>query len=378
MLEPWILQLDAHERTLADAATRGRQPNRTGSTGRRPTGQDRSASPGRRPTRQDRSTSRGTSQTGSRRRSRSSSESAQRHSYRRRKHRRRSPSPSDSSSDSNSSDNEAGENGKRRKLDPSLFDWEVNQTIQNAVLSPAHLAVQRRYENFSTDPKECLRLIKNSHPPPFTDAGFRAIVYSTPVNFDEVLSYFRSPSVSTSTTHSLGNGLIFQTSNTTHSHKVVDRDSWRFAWVRYERVLNHIFNSRQAELETYYEYIQNIFDHRHSWLDPQIITFDKACRALIASARGRILFSDVQQFSELKESHFQASGLAYMAPTHNTSGSGSRDGGKSKKRRKEICRNWNNGRCTADDCRYRHICSSCKSSDHTNKSCPNRNSGKSV
>ncbi|KAK0502774.1 hypothetical protein EDD18DRAFT_1135053 [Armillaria luteobubalina] len=344
MLEPWVAQLDAHERSLTDAANRGREQHRDESPQRQESPQ------------------------------RSTSPSERRH----RRRRRRSPSPSDSSSDSYSSSEENRDEGKRRKLDPSLFDWEINRTIQNAILSPAHLAIKKRYDNFSADPRECLRLIKNSHPPPFTDAGFRSIVYSTPVNFDEILSYFKCPSVPTGTTHSLGNGLVLQTANTSHTHKVGCRDTWRYVWVRYERVLNHIFSGRQAELETYYEFIQNIFDNRRSWLDLQIIAFDKACRALIASARGRLLFSDVQKFTELKESHFQASGLAYVAPASETTTGGSKDGTRPKKRRREVCRNWNSGRCNADDCRYRHVCSNCKSSDHPSKSCPSRNTGKPV
>ncbi len=35
-------------------------------------------------------------------------------------------------------------------------------------------------------------------------------------------------------------------------------------------------------------------------------------------------------------------------------------------------------RCTANDCRYQHVCSNCKSNEHPSKSCPNRNNGKSV
>ncbi|KAK0213796.1 hypothetical protein IW262DRAFT_1467146 [Armillaria fumosa] len=319
MLEPWVIQLDAHDRSLTDAADRGRRQHRGESPRRESREQATSSSP-----------SRERGRVRSHRRSRSPSERP------RRRRRRRSPSPSDSSSDSDSPSEETRDEGKKRKLDPSLFDWEVNRTIQNAIPSPAHLAIKKRYENFSADPRECLRLIKNSHPPPFTDAGFRSIVYSTPVNFDEILSYFKSPSVPTGTTHSLGNGLVLQTANTGPSLKVTCRDSWRYAWVRYERVLNHIFRGRQAELETYYEFIQNIFDNRRTWLDTQIIAFDKACRALIASARGRLLFSDVHQFAELKESHFQASGLAYVAPAGETTASGgSKDGGKPKKRRRE-------------------------------------------
>ncbi|KAK0243662.1 hypothetical protein EDD85DRAFT_760059, partial [Armillaria nabsnona] len=275
-------------------------------------------------------------------------------------------------------DGEAGPDSKRRKLDPSLFDWEVNKTIQSAILSPAHLAIKRRYENFSTDPKECLRLIKNSDPPPFTDAGFRSIVYGTPVNFDEVLSYFKSPSVSTSTTHSLGNGLVFQTTNTSLSHKVGTDTQWRFVWVRYVRVLNHIFSGRESELNTYDEFINDIFDHHQTWMHPQIIALDRSCRALIAASRGRVLFSDTQRFAQLKESHFAASGLAYVAPPTDSTPGGSKDGGRAKKRRREICRNWNANRCTANDCRYQHVCSNCKSNEHPSKSCPNRNNGKPV
>ncbi|PBK83567.1 hypothetical protein ARMGADRAFT_896182, partial [Armillaria gallica] len=143
-------------------------------------------------------------------------------------------------------------------------------------------------ENLSTDPKECLRLIKNSDPPPFTDARFRSIVYGTPVNFDEILSYFKS---------------------------LIGTDTqWRFVWVRYVRVLNHIFSGQESELNTYNEFINDIFDHHQTWMHPQIIALDRSCHALITASQGRVLFSDIQRFTQLKESHFAASGIAYVAP----------------------------------------------------------------
>ncbi|KAK0458972.1 uncharacterized protein EV420DRAFT_1270178 [Desarmillaria tabescens] len=365
MLEPWLAQIDAHEKSLADAADRGRQ--------RQPP--DDAAGGQNRGSPNARSRSRGRS----RPRSRSQSRHGRRRHDRRRRHRRRSTSSSDSDSESDSSADEAEGHAKRRKLDPSLFDWEVNRTIQNAVLSPAHLAVKRRYENFSADPKECLRLIKNSHPPPFTDNGLRAIVYGSVVNFDEVHSYFNSPSVPTTVTHSLGNGLVFQTAETSYAHKVVNRDNWKFVWDKYEEILNHIFNGRQAELRRYYKFINNLFQRRHPSMDPQVIVFEKACRAHIASSRGTMLFNDIHEFIELKESYLEVTGLAYVAPPGEAGTSGSsREGGRPKKRRREICRNWNGGRCSADDCRYRHVCSNCKSNDHSSKSCPSRNTGKSV
>ncbi len=357
MLEPWLTQIDAHEASLADAADRGRQiDRRSPSSNDRRRGQDRRSRTG----------SRG--RAGARRRSRSPSILSRRRHGRHRRHRRRSPSPSDSDSDSDPSDEETGGYSKRRKLDPSLFDWEVNRTIQNAVLSPAHLAIKRRYENFSADPKECLRLIKNSHPPPFSDNGLRSIVQGSVVNFDEVLSFFKSPSVPITTTHSIGHGLVFQTANTAYANKVINRDNWAFVWDKYEEVLNHIFSGRHAELRKYYKFINNLFQRRHPSMDPQIIVFEQACRALVASSRGTTIFSDIQEFIELKESYLEVTGLAYVAPTGDAVAGGSKEGGRPKKRRQEICRNWNTGRCNADsDCRYKHVCSNCKANDHPSK-----------
>ncbi|KAJ7209801.1 hypothetical protein GGX14DRAFT_453179, partial [Mycena pura] len=132
--------------------------------------------------------------------------------------------------------------------------------------------------------------------------------------------------------------------------KVVSRVSnhgeWILAFRTYERAVNFAFKYRRDELETYGNYIQDLFASWHPSLHHRIINYDRAARNLIGQSHS-LLFSDTQRLRACENAHLSVGGIFSL------SGSSQRPDSKGKDKRPsrrtedgEICRNYHGGRYT--------------------------------
>ncbi|KAJ7193863.1 hypothetical protein GGX14DRAFT_339926, partial [Mycena pura] len=156
--------------------------------------------------------------------------------------------------------------------------------------------------------------------------------------------------------------------------KVVSRVSthgeWILAFRTYERAINFAFKYRRDELETYANYIQDLFASWHPSLHLKIINYDRAARNLIAQSHS-LLFSDTQRLRACENAHLSAGGVfSVSGPSQRPDPRGKDKRSSKRPENSDICRNYNNGRCERGrDCRYKHACLGCKGTTHVVKDC---------
>ncbi|KAK7023975.1 hypothetical protein R3P38DRAFT_3194548 [Favolaschia claudopus] len=245
-----------------------------------------------------------------------------------RRRRRHHSSSSDSSSESASRERR----GKKPRLDKTRMGFDPSDN--GPQLDPYRRDVADLLENYSRDPKEVLRLTQTrAGCPQFTEAGWKSLLAGEYVDFDAVAQE------------------IF-------GYRVDNSDRWHQIWHLYAKCVAFAFHMRRAELETYNEFVKNLFistDITHN-----VIACDKAIRTFLGTSKHH-LFNDVQLFQRFQHSHLIPGGIHYRPKGSSTSGSAGstrkRVGGKSDDSSVEICRNWNVGKCSfGDKCKRLHIC----------------------
>jgi hypothetical protein len=138
---------------------------------------------------------------------------------------------------------------------------------------------------------------------------------------------------------------------------------WAIAFSRTRRAILFAYPHRADELEEYEWYVIGQFaafsDVSQHY---RILNLDRAIRLRVSQSNDLLLVS-FSQFNNLVTHHL----LGSAGPP--------RGGQGSAKRAKlaangdvPICRRWNNGKCTSDSCRYRHLCLQC-GSKHQAKDC---------
>ncbi|KAF9543883.1 hypothetical protein CPC08DRAFT_621102, partial [Agrocybe pediades] len=138
---------------------------------------------------------------------------------------------------------------------------------------------------------------------------------------------------------------------------------WSSAWHLATRATSFLFPHRQDELREYGTYIEGWFTAKHPSLHPKVLLFDNSIRNLVAGGESCRL-TDFHKFLQLQNAILVPGGPEYQLSSSQSKPSR----GKSF----EICNRFNTttGCPNSDsDCRYKHICKSCRKPGHSQSSC---------
>jgi hypothetical protein len=328
-LDPYIEQVEEHERSIRDAAVRGKRRRQENADGRRETREDDN-----------------------------------------------SPNDDGRESEAPNSDEDGDEErvGKRPKLDTSKFPWKSVGFINSAILSKTHLQVIEDLRNFSQDiPAARQDLLNTPGCPPFPLSEWSNILKGRSVNLDTVFSEIFSVNVDEQEVVTISEGISLKVGKVKQSTKVNTHGDWTIAWGAFTDAMLFIFPYRRSELNVYQSHITGFFASQHTSVHNRVLNYDRAVRGFIGQQRS-VLFDEVHKFVHLRYAHIDNTGAAVVREA--TSGPNTTPRGLRGRTRKtaEICRNYNAGRCqwSKDKCKYAHLCSNCNSSDHTRDKCPNK------
>jgi hypothetical protein len=333
---PYLEQLDAHDKELADAEARGQGPDLSGSQVEDSDDEDYRPPRGSKRSLDSRLTS---------------------------------PEP----------DHDVNEDlhvAKRSRIDPTKFTWrsQEHEFLTSIVLTAEHQNVRQQVENYSLDPKEALRDLLNSFGnPAISETQWKDVLLDRYVEFDDILADSFTIEAEESQQLLLGNTTL-EIKKPKVVSKISSQGDWLNAFMSFEDAVNFAFSGRSEELRTYSRHITNLFRSTHTSLHHRIINYDRAVRIFVGRRRD-VLLSEISKFDHIRSAHLVDGGIGvtHLQQFSSTSQSKPRPSGNTKPRPRrsgEVCRNHNNGRCKmGPDCNYRHVCSSCQASNHTAPNC---------
>jgi hypothetical protein len=261
---------------------------------------------------------------------------------------------------------------KKRHVDPSKFNWndETKVFFDSFTVTPAHESVRKQIEVYSADIKVSLRDLNTSYgKPSLPRSQWKNILLDNFVEFNEIFSNSFAIEPDESDLLVIGDThLEFQKPKVVS--KIKKATQWNSAWRVFQQAVKFAFSGRELELERYWKHINDLFEARHESTHEFIINYDRAVRIYVGGRRD-ILLHEFEKFSHIKEAHLSPSGIYVLS---HPAGSSGNPAGKGKKRRTDICKNYNFRQCSRIDCSYRHICIYCQSSDHLGPKCPKRSS----
>jgi hypothetical protein len=262
-----------------------------------------------------------------------------------------------------SSDSDAGGNirsrditKRRRKLERSIlakglpggiFASAEEAAIAEANLPPALRIARQRINAFKQDKSASVNIILAfAGRPDFPESLWKQVIFGEYVDFEKLLAEY--------------------TYNSSEDRVNVSTFlEWQCCWDRYADAVTYIFKERSNEITAYGIYLGGLFRSFQQDVHDRIILYDAAVRKSVAR-QGDLLFTDHARFDDIFQSLLHPQGVFAYA-------SGSGKSGKPKRgKTSEQCRRFNAGGCpdSANQCRFRHTCSSCKSPDHGQIACP--------
>jgi hypothetical protein len=230
---------------------------------------------------------------------------------------------------------------------------------------------------FSKDTKYVLGTIINSTSHiAFPESEWLAIVKGYSVDLNKVITNQFSVSHERQHTESIGDGVQLLFGSSIPTKTVTNQSEWITAWTKAAEATVFVFPHRRRELDTYRQYIMDLFTSSGEHVHDRIILLDRKLRNEVAGRRNLEL-SDCRHFSHWERSFLNDNGAAYLdskAKTKDASGRGAAGvngggGDKNKEKSKEPCKRFNDERCPSNhkNCRYTHICSRCKRSHPVTK-----------
>lgn len=260
-----------------------------------------------------------------------------------------------------SSDEE--EHPSKKKVDISRFPWIRAESSLPSVDESSLRATRMALENFARDLKFSKSSVVNSLTcPQFPDSEWTNLLSGRAVDLDHVLSSLFTVTQDEKKTERLGE-LEIAIGSTSPAKTVKTHGEWITAWDPTVEATVYVFPHREVELKRYGKYILQLFSALPVEAHSRIINFDKAVRVRVAQRRDLTL-SDTNQFVDLQFHWIQSIG-AVPAPRCSKDRA-------NKTSRRDPCRRWNEGRCpnTNSACNYKHVCSKCRSNNHTASECP--------
>jgi hypothetical protein len=248
----------------------------------------------------------------------------------------------------------------KRPIDPSLFPF--GQDVFSSQLDDELKLTLKLKENYLRDVKFVKTQIASQPdlpdvPPTIWDD----IVRDAFVDFDKIVSSHFSLEGDSREVKQLGDFEVITGGSSKSKRTIATQADWFLSWNKYKRGVIYLYPHRVFELQSYEDYMLGQFTAAPDHL---IINLDKAIRSRVGRANN-LKLSSFDKFSNLYTSQVL---LAARGTNSNPKGQSVRT---QPRLRDEICLRWNkDGKCDFIGCRFKHICSICKSNGHTAPNCP--------
>jgi hypothetical protein len=150
--------------------------------------------------------------------------------------------------------------------------------------------------------------------------------------------------------------------------KISTAAEWSSAWRKASKAISFAFPHRREELLDYGDYIESEFAAKVVTSHHKLLLYDVALRNEVAAGQHSLL-TDYHNFGKLYSAIVLPDGVESGAERDRSTGKRPKP---QKGEKSEICNKFNTGTCKNLDseCRYRHICKSCRKPDHGRCNCP--------
>jgi len=262
---------------------------------------------------------------------------------------------------------------KKKKLTATDLGWpEPNAESPNGPLPLSCQLTLEKLDAYSQDITRCKFLIRSSRiaPSGIPSAQWERIFRGETLDLNHFLSSLHRTTVDEEGETRIGNAKIsFGVSDA--KRRVTTAGDWNSAWNLASSAVAFAFPHRAEELRVYGDYISGEFSAKLPESHSKVILFDISIRNLVQGGQS-FLLTDHQRFLHIHSAILLSDGVE----------TASKRGGVSARRpaaprasgsRTDICNRYNspNGCPSTDsDCRYKHICKSCKKVGHGKDQCP--------
>lgn len=272
------------------------------------------------------------------------------------RHRRRGNEREDSDSD---------EESFRRAVNDNLLPF-VNPNWRDFVNSDSDTGVTLILkENYLRDISYVKhRIVCHPRCPPAPDGVWNDIIANRFVDLDKIFTAIHSTSGDKGERYEVGE-LEITTKSSKTNKRIVEHGDWTVPWALYEEAVSFLYPHRALELRGYFNHITGTFSSLRGPDKGRVISYDRAIRSHVARYNSRLL-TDFGEFNSLYTAHIHSAGVGAASGSSAAEGRSKR----LRKSKREPCIRWNRGECTNNnDCRYRHVCSSCGSREHSARKC---------
>ena len=251
----------------------------------------------------------------------------------------------------------------KRPIDPTLFPF--GQDLGLSQLNANLKLTLKLKENYLRDVKFVkAQIVSQPDLPDVPPVVWDDIIRDSYVDFDKIISSHFSLEGDPREIKHLGDFEVISGGSSKPKRLVSTQSDWFLSWTKYKRGVVYLYPHRLTELQRYEDYMLGQFTAAP---DSLIINLDKAIHSRVGRTN-TLLLSAVENFSDLYTSQV-------LLPSRTAPANPKAQGIRPQPRnRDEVCLRWNkDGKCDYNGCRFRHVCTTCKSNGHTSPNCP-RNS----
>ncbi|KAJ7073441.1 hypothetical protein B0H15DRAFT_806756 [Mycena belliarum] len=272
-----------------------------------------------------------------------------------------------------------GSGSKRQRVDDTLLPWVVEDFIVEQELSPGLQRTRLMLMEFRKDPKYVLGTILDSaRHVSFPESEWTAIVKGQSIDLNKVISHQFSIQHDRRQSESLGDGVQLVFGSAAPTKTVTTQSDWITAWGKAAEALLLVFPHRRRELDSYRQYISDLFASAGEHVHERVILLDRKLRNEVAGRRDLEL-SSFAQFGHWERSFLSDHGAGFLESRQKAKGpagrgstdAGGASSGSASKKNSEPCKRFNEERCPSSksQCRYTHVCSRCKRGHHPITKC---------
>jgi hypothetical protein len=264
-------------------------------------------------------------------------------------------------------ESDAGEPRKRLRLQESDMPWYERETLDEPSINPSCIKTVQSLRLFNRDIKACKFYVSvatgaSDNIPP---AQWEHIFKGEPIDLDQILSSLHRITTTSERKASFGDTDIIL-GPVEATRKVTTSSDWSTAWRRAARAISFVFPHRTRELDEYAEYIESEFAAKIATGHHRIILFDVAVRNLVRGGQ-QILLTDSYRFGPLYSAIVMPDGVQYTSGGHQHSSGGRK--AQTVRNKTATCNRFNDKGCNSTNCRYRHACGACGSTNHGKGAC---------
>jgi hypothetical protein len=234
----------------------------------------------------------------------------------------------------------------------SLYAWSGRKEL-GGVLNPNLELTRRMVLNHGTDLKNAkLHLFATPGVPRFPDSEWSNVLLGKAVNLDAVISGAYATQTESQSVEQVGQ-IELRFGSVKPSKTVQTFGDWTFAFTRTSAAIQFAFPHRAPELSQYAEYILGLFASQRVESHGRIISLDKAIRKFVGASND-IELSNFTAFKWLEISFLSTDGT-----NHDVDQPRARSRKKGDWTSDNPCRQYNEGRCRRESCRFKHACQRC-------------------